>query len=255
MATHAGQCVSNGLLLVVKEGETEGGGTSASRVRTGEVGDKWAIDVTGPLPVAMHGNKYVIAGVEYATRYVVAIAVPRHTAKVIATFLMVKIVFIFGSMREVITDEAAEFSSKATEELLELLQAKQAIPVPYRPNRLGLVERFHRTWKDMINLNVDDKHDDWDDILSASLYVYNSSVHTTHGFQPNDLTLDRQLRTPSEQLRKNRLGQPHKSIEAYHELLVDDLKRARVLAKEALQKEQARQAIYYNQRRVKQKVS
>ncbi|KAG3077698.1 hypothetical protein PI124_g7820 [Phytophthora idaei] len=36
----------------------------------------------------MIGNKYVIAGVEYATRYAVAIAVPRHTAKEIVKFLM-----------------------------------------------------------------------------------------------------------------------------------------------------------------------
>ncbi|KAG2801746.1 hypothetical protein PC116_g23921 [Phytophthora cactorum] len=36
----------------------------------------------------MLGNKYVIAGVEYATCYAVAIVVPRHTAKEIAKFLM-----------------------------------------------------------------------------------------------------------------------------------------------------------------------
>ncbi|KAG3076810.1 hypothetical protein PI125_g21430 [Phytophthora idaei] len=32
-------------------------------VRTGDVGDRWAIDVAGPLLVTMHGSRYVIAGV------------------------------------------------------------------------------------------------------------------------------------------------------------------------------------------------
>ncbi|KAG2988247.1 hypothetical protein PC128_g5773 [Phytophthora cactorum] len=94
-------------------------------------------------------------------------------------------------------DEAAEFSSKATEELPALLQAKQATPVSYRPILLGLVER----------------------------------------------------------VRRNRLAQPHKYIEDYHELLIDDLNKVRELAKEALERKQARKTIYYNQRRVKQKAS
>lgn len=225
-------------------------------VRTGEVCDRWAIDVAGPLPVTANGNRYVIAGVEYVTRYAVAIAVPQHTATEIAKFLLKKVVMMFGPMREVMMDGAAEFCSKATEELLRLMQIKQNTPVPYRPNLLGLVERFHRTWKDMISIYVNDGHDDWDDFLPSAVYAYNSAVHTTHGFHPNELMMmGRKLRSPSELLRRSRLGNPGRSIEEYHAVLIDDLKMARVLAKEALEKEQARQAIYYNQRKVRQKAS
>lgn len=224
-------------------------------VRTGEVCDRWAIDVAGPLPVTANGNRYVIAGVEYVTRYAVAIAVPQHTATEIAKFLLEKVVMVFGPMREVMMDGAAEFCSKATEELLRLMQIKQNTPVPYRPNLLGLVERFHRTWKDMISIYVNDGHDDWDDFLPSAVYAYNSAVHTTHGFQPNELMMGRKLRSPSELLRRSRLGNPGRSIEEYHAVLIDDLKTARALAKEALEKEQARQAIYYNQRKVRQKAS
>eukprot|EP00644_Phytophthora_capsici_P016671 jgi/Phyca11/122305/e_gw1.47.161.1 len=116
-------------------------------------------------------------------------------------------------------DGAREFGSKVTAELLALLQTKQSTPVPYRPNLLGLVERFHRTWKDMISLYVDEQQDDWDDFLPSALYAYNSSRHTTH--------------------------------DEYHEVLMQDLKKAQELAAVALEKEQARQAMYYNQRNVR----
>lgn len=181
-------------------------------MRTGDVCDRWAIDVAGPFPVTANGNRYVIATLEYTTRYAVATAVPQHTAKEIAKFLMEKVVLMFGPMRELMMDGAAEFCSKATEELLALMQAKQATPVPYRPNLLGLVERFHRTWKDMVSLYIDDGHDDWDNFLPAALYAYNSSKHSTHGFQPNELMAEaakpdgivaqKQTRAPTRHARR-----------------------------------------------------
>ncbi|KAE9293255.1 hypothetical protein PR003_g24549 [Phytophthora rubi] len=38
-------------------------------VRTGEVGDRWALDVAGPLPVTVNGNRYVVASTPPATRW------------------------------------------------------------------------------------------------------------------------------------------------------------------------------------------
>jgi hypothetical protein len=50
----------------------------------GIVEDRWALGVAGPLPVTGRGNRYVIAAVEYATRYAVAVVVPAHTDQDIA---------------------------------------------------------------------------------------------------------------------------------------------------------------------------
>ncbi|GMF15134.1 unnamed protein product [Phytophthora fragariaefolia] len=222
-------------------------------VKTGLVCDRWAVDVAGPLPVTAHGNRYVIAAVEYTTRYAVAAAVEEHTATSIAKFLMNKVVLVYGPMREVMMDGAREFGSQVVSELLELQQAKQSTPVLYRPKLLGLVERFHRTWKDIISLYVDVEQNDWDDFLRCAFYAYNASKHPTHGFQPNELMLGRKLRTPAELLRRSRLKHPHQTLVDYHETLMQDLKTARELDAVALQKEQARQAIYYNQRNVRQR--
>ncbi|GMF50461.1 unnamed protein product [Phytophthora fragariaefolia] len=221
-------------------------------VRTGDVRDRWAIDVAGPLPVTEQGNRYVIAAVEYTTRYAVAEAVPEHTAKAIPRFLMHKVMLVYGPMREIMTDCAMEFGSQATTELLELMQSKQSTPVPYRPKLLGLVERFHRTWKDMVSLYVNEGQDDWDDFLPCDLYAYNGSQHATHRFQPNERVMGRKLRTPAELLRRGNLKRPHRTLDEYHEVLMQDLRTARELAAIALQKEQARQAMYYNQRNVRQ---
>ncbi|GMF35976.1 unnamed protein product [Phytophthora lilii] len=52
----------------------------------GTVGDRWALDVAGPLPVTKRGNRYVIPAVEYATLYAIAVAVPTHAAQDVARF-------------------------------------------------------------------------------------------------------------------------------------------------------------------------
>ncbi|GMF20069.1 unnamed protein product [Phytophthora fragariaefolia] len=178
-------------------------------VKNGDVRDRWAIDVVGSLPETIRGNRYVIDAVEYTTRYAVAEAVPEHTAKAIAKFLMNRVVLVYGPMREIMMNEAREFGSKVTSELLALMQVKQATPVPYRPNLLGLVERFHRTWKYIVSLYLDEEQTDWDALCR---------------------------------------------VRQYHEVLIRDLKTARDLAAVALQKEQARQAIYYNMRNERHRV-
>lgn len=150
-------------------------------------------------------------------------------------------------------DGAMEFGSQATAELLELLQAKQTTPVPYRPKLLGLVERFHRTWKDIVSLYINEEQTDWDDFLPSALYAYNGTQHATHGYQPNELMMGRKLRTPAELLRRSGLRYPYQTLDAYHEVLMQDLKVAQELAAVALQKEQARQAMYYNRRNVRQR--
>jgi hypothetical protein len=161
------------------------------------------------------------------------------------------VVLVYGSMREIMMDGAREFGSRVTTELLALMQVKQATPVPYRPNLLGLVERFHRTWKDIVSLYVGEEQDDWDDFVPSALYAYNSARHATHGYQPNELMMGRKLRMPAELLRRSRLVYPHSTLSQYHEVLMRDLETARELAAVALQKEQARQAIYYNRRNVR----
>jgi hypothetical protein len=106
-------------------------------VKTGDGCDRWAIDVAGPLPETIHGNRYVLAAVEYTTRYAVAEAVSEHTATAIAKFLMNRVLLGFDPMREIMMDGAKEFGSKVTAEWLALMQVKQATPVPTGPTCSG----------------------------------------------------------------------------------------------------------------------
>ncbi|KAE9006304.1 hypothetical protein PR003_g5876 [Phytophthora rubi] len=217
-------------------------------LRGGDVGDRWALDVAGPLPVGDGGQRYVIAAVEYVTRYAVAVAVPQHTAEDVATFLMKHVVLKFGPFRELLTDGAPELTGHAIEQLVVMLQSEQINPVPYRPQMIGLVERFHRTWKDCVAtyMNTEGQHD-WDKWVDFAVYAYNSGRHSTVGLSPNELMMGRRLREPNELLRAASVTEAGALTAHYRRLLVA-LQHAHTCAERARELEQQRQARYYNRR-------
>ncbi|KAG6620421.1 Gag-pol fusion protein [Phytophthora cinnamomi] len=81
--------------------------------------------VAGHLPTTSGGERYVIAAVEYVTRYAVAMTVKRHTAENVAAFLMKNVVLKFGAFREILTDGALELTGKVIEQLVIMLQAQK----------------------------------------------------------------------------------------------------------------------------------
>jgi hypothetical protein len=106
-------------------------------------------------------------------------------------FIMERVVLVHGPMRKLVMDEAPELNGKVIEELVAILQARQVTPVPYRPALLGLVGRFHRSWKDVVSMNVAEIQEDWDDWVPCA--QCNGVRHSTTGYSPNELLMGRRL--------------------------------------------------------------
>ncbi|KAE9006623.1 hypothetical protein PF011_g11496 [Phytophthora fragariae] len=213
-------------------------------LRGGAVDDRWALDVAGPFPVADGGDRYVIAAVEYETRYAVASCVKEHTAQTVATFIMQEVGLRFGVFRELLTDGAPELTGKVIEELVQLLQAHQINPVNYWPQMVGLVESFHRSWRDCVaTFMQDERQADWNLWVKFAVYSYNSARHSTVALSPNELMMGRRLRAPNELLRRSEVTEAIE-LPAYHADLLKALERSHECAKEARRREQERQARY-----------
>ncbi|OWY99881.1 reverse transcriptase, partial [Phytophthora megakarya] len=183
--------------------------------------------VAGPLPTTDGGKRFVVAAVEYVTRYAVAATVKQHTANMVAEFLMRNVVLKFGPFRELLTDGAPELTGHVIEELVELLQAHQKNPVPYRPQMIGLR--------------------DWDQWADFAVYAYNSGRHSTVMLTPNKLMIGRRLKSPNELLRATSRDEVA-DVSEYHNKLVATLEISHKEAERAREREQRRQAKYYGRR-------
>ena len=127
------------------------------------------------------------------------------------------------------------------DQLVSMLQAVQKNPVPYRPNLVELVERFNRTWKDMISAYVNQHQTDWDVWLSAVIYAYNSAKHTSTGYAPYELMYEREARLPGDLLRIDR-RRSLVTMQDWHRNLQSRLEESHALARQAIAKERTIEA-------------
>ena len=148
-----------------------------------------AMHIVGPLPRSRSGKKYILVICDYATRYPKAIALKSIEAERIAEEL-IKLFARVGIPQEILTDQGSNFTSQLLAELYNRLNIKPIQTSPYHPQTDGLVERFNRTLKAMLQGRVaDDEGKDWDQFLPYLLFAYREVPQASTGFSPFEIAL------------------------------------------------------------------
>ena len=75
--------------------------------------EKCYLDVVGPLPVTLEGNKYILALQDDLSKYVVAVPIEKQDAETVATAFVEKIVLTYGTPQILQTDQGANFTLRA----------------------------------------------------------------------------------------------------------------------------------------------
>ncbi|CAF0997317.1 unnamed protein product [Brachionus calyciflorus] len=84
------------------------------------------------------------------------------------------------SLEIVTTDILGPIKTK----LLELLDIRRLRTSTFYPECDGLSERLNRTLKRMIKCYINDNHDNWDVLLPALSFAYNTATNSTTKFTP-----------------------------------------------------------------------
>ncbi len=111
---------------------------------------KLSLDLSGPYPVSMTGNKYIIAFVDWFSGWVEAFPVPDKTADTVAHLLIEEIFPRHGCPLEIVTDNGSENVNKVMKETMATLRIKHTLTSVYHPQSNAKVERFHRTLHDIL---------------------------------------------------------------------------------------------------------
>lgn len=159
----------------------------------------WGVDAVGPLPVNPRTkNRYILTGIEYLTRYPVAMAVPDITEETTANLYLTQIFYHFGVSQYILSDRGSNFKSVYVRHILKLLGCKAIHTTSYRPNSNGMVERLNQSLcRTIAKLARDeDNLGAWDKYVGPALMVIRGLENESTGFSPAYLLFGQPLITP-----------------------------------------------------------
>ncbi|MCP3664177.1 MAG: transposase family protein, partial [Gammaproteobacteria bacterium] len=88
-------------------------------------------DLCGPFPQSEDGNKFVIAFVDYLSRWAITIAVPKASSETIAQHFIEKVVCIFSPPSVLLSDCGANFISQVLTEVCHMLKTPKMVTMSY----------------------------------------------------------------------------------------------------------------------------
>lgn len=155
-------------------------------------GSRW---IVGPLSRSRSGHKYILVICDYATRYSKAIPLRSIDAEQIAEEL-IKVFSRVGIPKEILTDQGSNFTSQLLAELYRFLHIHPIRTTPYHPQTDGLVERFNKTLKALLQKATADVGKDWEKLIPFPLFAYREVPQASTGFSPFELLYGRPVRGP-----------------------------------------------------------
>ena len=160
-------------------------------------------------PQSARGNHAVLVVIDHATKWVEAKACSDETAETAARFVFENIICRHGAPKEIWSDRGKCFTGEVMAHLSKLCGIEQRFTSGYHPQTNGLTERMNRTINEMLAKAVADNQRNWDELLPALVWSYNTSKHSATGYSPFELNhghapvlpLDAKLQDDSVPLR------------------------------------------------------
>jgi len=152
------------------------------------------IDVVGPLPTTIKGNKYILTITDHFSRYCHFYSLTDQSATSIAAKLM-DFVSIHGIPQSILTDQGQNFQANIIKTLAKNLGIKQLPTTPYHPASNAICERTHKSIQNSLaclSKNVVD----WDQYLPLYTLFYNNSYHESLKMSPAYVLFGRHLDLP-----------------------------------------------------------
>jgi len=149
-------------------------------------------DLVGPLPEGKNsrgqrGFQYILSVVNSATRYLWLLPIRHKTAECVAATLFDEVFSHVSAPSAILTDRGGEFLGEVVECLLKRLGISHLKTSAYHPETDAKCERVHFSIHNMITKLIDQKLDQWPDLLGTVVLAYNATMCTTTGYLPHEL--------------------------------------------------------------------
>ena len=139
------------------------------------------------MSTAFSGYQYLLVITCDQTNFTVVTPLQSRDAQSVAEVLIYRVIYLFGPPRQIICDEAAEFTSHIVQAILQMLNCKLKVINPYNHGS-SKVERQIKTVSDIIVKHLWDKGQMWPLFATMAAYAMNTFVsEALNGFFPFQL--------------------------------------------------------------------
>ncbi|GJX88688.1 reverse transcriptase domain-containing protein [Tanacetum coccineum] len=156
-----------------------------NNIQVCEIFDIWGIDFIGPFPKS-YKFEYILATVDYVSKWAEAQALPTNDARVVITFLK-KLFCRFGMPRALISDRGTHFYNKIMEKTMKRYGLNHLFYTSYHPQMSGQVENTNKALKRIIEKTVKDNLAIWSRKLDDALWAFRTAYKTPTGTTPYKL--------------------------------------------------------------------
>ena len=106
---------------------------------------QWGLDITSPFPMAARQLKFLVAGIDYFTKWVEAESLATIMEKNIRSFVWRNIVCRYGIPRVLVSNNGKQFDNKSFRDFCSQQGIKNHYSSPAHPQANGKVEVTNRS--------------------------------------------------------------------------------------------------------------
>ena len=167
-------------------------------IPTGHRWDRIAMDILDVCDPTPEGFRYILVIADYFSKWTEAFPMKNKCADTVADILVEKIILRFGMPLVIHSDQGREFENGLMKSLCALLGCTKTRTAPYHPESDGMIERFNRTCLMMLSMFVNDRRDNWHELLPFIMHAYRTSVHESTGYSPFRLMMGEECSLPQD---------------------------------------------------------
>ena len=128
------------------------------------------------------------------------------------------------------------------------LGLKRALATAYHPESQGALERFHQTFKNLLELYCVETGSEWDQGIDLLMFAVRDADNESLGFSPFKLLYGRDIRGPLQLLKDVWLDEnkEYENRSDYMTKFIENLKKIRSFASKNLKLSQESRSHYFN---------